>query len=136
MNMNSYDKVKNKLLRSELVIGMGVSLKDAMISEIMANAGFDFLWIDMEHTSLTLEACDAHVSALRGTDTAAWVRVPSSDPATIKPIVDLNPAGIIVPQINNTAEAARAVAACRYPPHGVRGYGPRRGVSYGSIDND
>jgi len=136
MNMNCYDRIKSKLLRSELVIGMGVSLKDAMISEIMANAGFDFLWIDMEHTSLTLEACDAHVSALRGTETAAWVRVPSSHPATIKPIVDLNPAGIIVPQINSTAEAARAVSACRYPPHGVRGYGPRRGIGYGSIDND
>jgi 2-keto-3-deoxy-L-rhamnonate aldolase RhmA len=136
MSMNCYERIKSKLQRSELVIGIGVSLKDGMISEIMANAGFDFLWIDMEHTSITLELCDAHVSALRGTETAAWVRVPSSDPVAIKPIVDLNPAGIIVPQISNTAEAARAVAACRYPPHGIRGYGPRRGIGYGSIDND
>lgn len=134
--MNGYEKLKNKLNRSELVIGIGVSLKDGIISEIMANAGFDFLWIEMEHSSLTLEASDAHVSALRGTDTAAWIRVPSSDPVAIKPIADLNPAGIIVPQISNVAEAARAVAACRYPPYGVRGFGPRRGIRYGSIDTE
>jgi 2-keto-3-deoxy-L-rhamnonate aldolase RhmA len=133
--MNCYERLKRKFQQSELVIGMGVSLRDAMISEIMANAGFDFLWIDMEHTSLSIEACDAHVTALRGTETAAWVRVPSSDPVLIKPIVDLNPAGIIVPQIRNTEEAARAVAACRYPPHGVRGFGPRRGIRYGSMDS-
>ena len=82
----------------------------------------------MEHTSLTIDACDAHVAALWGTDSAAWVRVPSCDPAVMKPILDLNPAGIIVPQISSPAEAARAVAACRYPPHGIRGFGSRRGI--------
>lgn len=132
--MNGYDRIKSKFQRSELVIGMGVSLKDAMVSEIMASAGFDFLWIDMEHSSLTIEACDAHVSALRGTDTAAWIRVPSCEPTVIKPILDLNPAGIIVPQISSVAEAKKAVSACRYPPHGIRGFGPRRGLSYGSVD--
>jgi len=134
--MNCYEKVRDKLSRSELVTGAGVSLKDGMISEIFANAGFDFLWIDMEHSSLTLEACDAHVSALRGTDTAAWIRVPSSDPMAIKPILDLNPAGVIVPQIGSVADARRAVAACRYPPHGIRGFGPRRGIRYGLLDTE
>jgi 2-keto-3-deoxy-L-rhamnonate aldolase RhmA len=52
----------------------------------------------------------------------------------IKPILDLNPAGVIVPQISSVADAQRAVAACRYPPHGIRGFGPRRGIRYGLLD--
>ena len=71
--------------------------------------------------------------AVRGTGCAPLIRVPSSDPDVIKPILELHPAGIVVPQVRSVADVVRVVDACKYPPTGNRGFGPRRGRGFGGI---
>jgi 2-dehydro-3-deoxyglucarate aldolase/4-hydroxy-2-oxoheptanedioate aldolase len=89
------------------------------------------LWIDLEHSPTSLEALQAHLIAARAGGTAAVVRVPSSDVAWIKRVLDTGAEGVIVPQVQSAEEVRQAVAACRYPPQGRRGFGPRRPSNYG-----
>ena len=69
--------------------------------------------------------------ALKGTDTAALVRVPWNDPVLVKPVLDLGADGVIFPMIRTAEDVRRAVSACRYPPAGERGFGPLRPLDYG-----
>ena len=91
----------------------------------------DFVWIDMEHNALWLEAVQAHIIATKGSRTVPLVRVRTNDPVLIKPVLDIGAAGIIVPWFDTVQEATLAVQACRYPPQGIRGIGPRRASNYG-----
>ena len=74
------------------------------------------------------------LQAISQTDTVPVVRVPWNDPATIMKALDLGAYGIIVPLVNTAADAAKAVAACRYPPVGMRSSGPVRALHYGGAD--
>ena len=115
-----------------VALGTVITLSDPAVSELAAAAGFDFTWIDAEHSPFTIQEIHHHVMALRGTPCAPFVRVPWNEHGIIKPVLDLAPAGVIVPMVN-TAELARAaIAACRYPPVGNRGCGTRRAVEYGA----
>jgi 2-keto-3-deoxy-L-rhamnonate aldolase RhmA len=100
------------------------------VTEALTNV-LDFVWIDMEHNPQSLESVLGHILATKGTETTPLVRVPWNDPVLIKPVLDLGAAGVIVPLIRTADDARRAVAACLYPPAGIRGYGPRRPSSYG-----
>ena len=93
-----------------------------------AEAGNDFIWIEMEHAHLDLPAVMGHILALRGTQAAPIVRVPWNDPVLLKPVLDMAPAGVVIPMIRSAAEARKAVSACRYPPEGRRGFGPIRNM--------
>jgi len=62
--------------------------------------------------------------------------VPSLDPVVVKPILELHPAALIIPRISSVADAEAAVQSCRYPPRGVRGFGPNRGVRFGGRSTD
>ena len=133
-SLNNSEKLRSKLTRGHVCIGICISLADPQISEIVGDIGYDFTWIDMEHGSLTMESGLAHVMAVRGTDCAPLVRVPSHDPVLIKPILELAPAGIIVPRIQTAQDVRTAVSACKYPPKGMRGYGPIRAVTHKLMD--
>jgi 2-keto-3-deoxy-L-rhamnonate aldolase RhmA len=91
----------------------------------------DFIWIDAEHNALTTEHVQLHCLATKGTQAAPLVRVPWNDPVLIKPVLDVGAAGVVVPLVRTAEDAQRAVAACQYPPRGIRGYGPRRPSEYG-----
>ncbi len=73
--------------------------------------------------------------AVRSTQTAPFIRVPRNDPVLIKPVLEFAPAPVIVPMVRTAEEAARAVSACKYPPAGVRSFGPRRGIGFGSMNS-
>lgn len=133
MQINNLEKFKAKAGMGELCLGMVITLTDPVVSEQAGELGWDFTWIDMEHAPLNIETVLGHVMALRGTDTAPFVRVPGNDPFIIKPVLELAPAGIIIPLVNSPAEAESAVKACRYPPRGIRGCGPRRGTRFGRM---
>ena len=126
-------RFREKIRSGHTCIGTVISFLDPAVSEVCAAAGYDFVWIDMEHQAMGIETALAHLMALRGTGTDGLVRVPCNDPNVIKPVLDMAPAGVIIPQIRNAQEAADAVAACRYPPRGCRGLGARRGVGYGAL---
>ena len=134
MSINNVEKFRAKMARGEVAIGIVIGFSDPQVSELAADAGYDFTWIDMEHGALTLPIALGHVMACRGTDTAPLIRVPSHDPVLIKPIIELFPAGVIVPRIQTRKDVETAVAACRYPPRGIRGYGPQRGVVAKGMD--
>src|SRR5262249_40677127 len=131
--MNQANLFRERIRSGRVCVGTAITFTDPAVSELTAEAGYDFTWIDMEHAPLDISAALGHVMALRGTETAPFVRVRCNDVNVIKPVLDLAPAGIIVPAVNPAKEAAAAVPACKYPPRGVGGYGPRRGQRFGAV---
>ena len=130
-SINHAERIRAKWQRGELCVGTNIALADAAISELFGEAGFDIAWIDMEHSAMTIADTANHVRACRAVELAPFVRVPSQDAAVIKQFLELHPAAVIVPRISSVAEAEAAVAACRYPPRGIRGFGPSRGIRFG-----
>jgi 4-hydroxy-2-oxoheptanedioate aldolase len=100
----------------------------------MARQGFDALVIDMQHGLTDMTNLWPMLQAVSQTDTVPVVRVAWNDPAAIMKALDLGAYGILVPLINTAEDAAKAVAACRYPPVGMRSSGPVRAVHYGGAD--
>ena len=130
--MQNADKFTDKLKRNALCLGVVISFTDPTVTEALCSV-LDFVWIDMEHSAFSLETVQAHIMATKGSDTTPLVRVPWNDPVLIKPVLDMGAAGVIVPQVCTAEDARRAVAACRYPPDGIRGFGPRRSSNYGRV---
>jgi 2-dehydro-3-deoxyglucarate aldolase/4-hydroxy-2-oxoheptanedioate aldolase len=128
--MDNAQYFRQKLHKGELCLGTCISFTDPTVTEALCTA-LDFVWIDMEHGAFSPEAVQAHIMATKGSRTTPIVRVPWNDPVLIKPVLDMGAAGIIAPQVRTAAEARQLVAACLYPPHGIRGYGPRRPSNYG-----
>ncbi len=132
MQINNLEKFMKKADSGTPAAGIVITFSDPAVSELAADAGFDFTWIDMEHSPITLAELQNHIMALRGTDCAPFVRVPWNEFGIIKTVIDLAPAGLIVPQVNSESDLLEVVAACRYPPEGARGCGLRRSVNYGA----
>ena len=112
-------------------IGGWLSIGDAFTAETMTHVGFDWLCIDMQHGLLDYQDVKVMLPAISTTQTMPFVRVPWNEPAAIMKVLDAGAYGVIVPLINNRAEAEKAVAACRYPPVGIRSFGPVRAAMYG-----
>ncbi len=131
MKINNLEKFFDKTASGESAAGIVVTSHDAAISELAADCGFDFVWLDMEHSPLTIVDAMHHVMALRGTGCAPFVRVVRNLPHLLKPVLDLAPAAVIVPMVNSATEAEAAVRACRYPAEGgERGFAMRRANGY------
>jgi 4-hydroxy-2-oxoheptanedioate aldolase len=109
-----------------------LSVPNGFTAELMARQGFDALCIDMQHGLSDFSDVWPMLQAISQTDTVPVVRVPWNDPAIIMRALDAGAYGIIVPLVNTAEEAARAVAACRYPPVGMRSSGPLRAALYGA----
>ena len=114
--------------------GMWLTLESPNVTEIMAGAGYDWLLLDMEHTSLDPSQVADHIRAVKGTTTELMLRVPWSDPVMFKRLLDTGIRSFMVPFVQSADEARRAVAATRYPPHGIRGVsGTSRATGFGRI---
>ena len=111
-----------------------MSLTDISVGEMIRDVGLDWVAIDTEHTAIDLQTLQSLLIALG--DTPTLVRVPANDSVHIKRVLDMGAAGVIVPHIRSADEAREAVAACKYPPLGVRGTGPRRPSRYGLDEKD
>lgn len=129
--MNNVEKIREKWSHGELCVGTTATLTDSSVVELFGQAGYDILWVEMEHSSLSLDHALNHVRTCRGVGLAPFVRVPSLDPIVVKPVLEMHPAALIIPRISSVADAEAAVTGCRYPPRGVRGFGPTRGMQYG-----
>jgi 4-hydroxy-2-oxoheptanedioate aldolase len=112
-------------------IGGWVGLDSALSAEMMANCGFDWLCLDLQHGMLDYTDLKNLLPAISTTSTIPFVRVPWNEPYEIMKMLDAGAYGVIVPLINNRAEAEKAVSACRYPPDGLRSLGPVRAGIYG-----
>ncbi len=111
-----------------------LSVSHGFTAELMARQGFDALCVDLQHGTAEMGDVLPMLQAISQTDTVPVVRVAWNDPAAIMKALDLGAMCIIVPLVNNAEEAAKAVAACRYPPVGMRSSGPVRAVLYGGGD--
>jgi 2-keto-3-deoxy-L-rhamnonate aldolase RhmA len=116
------NSLKEKLARGEVASSMTVRLTRSIeIAQLAKTAGFDSLYIDLEHSSLSLETTSQICIAALGCGIAPLVRVPRID--VTQQILDGGALGIIVPDVRNAEQAREAVRHAKYPPLGERGYG-------------
>jgi len=130
-------KVKNhlkKMIREgQLVIGTELALSHPDTAEALGRLGYDWIMIDTEHAPLDPGTVQVLLQAMSASKSVPIARVTWNDMVLIKRLLDIGLYGIIVPWVNTKEEATYAVRAMRYPPQGVRGFGPRRA---GMLDPD
>ena len=124
--------LKQKIKNRELTIGSWITIGDPVVAEIMANAGYDWLTIDMEHSVISLEAAQDLIRCIALCGVDPLVRVGNNDPTIIKRVMDAGAHGVIVPMVNTRQDAINAVNAVKYPPQGTRGVGLARAQKYGN----
>jgi 2-dehydro-3-deoxyglucarate aldolase/4-hydroxy-2-oxoheptanedioate aldolase len=120
-----------RLTAGELLVGTLVTLPAPAIAEILADLGFDWLFVDTEHGPFDALETQALLQAA-GSRYPCLVRVPAGEEVWIKKALDVGATGVIVPQVNSVEEAERVVRLCKYPPEGTRGVGLARTHGYGS----
>jgi 2-keto-3-deoxy-L-rhamnonate aldolase RhmA len=140
------DKWRNpvwaRLEAGEFVIGMTVTTSNIESAAHAATLGFHFLWVEMEHSPLTLEALRGIVLSTRGLPAMIFARVPVVELWTAKRVLDQGVTGVIFPFTSTPELAQTAAWSCRYPPVGRRGSGaglatgcwPEPGSYYDSAD--
>jgi 4-hydroxy-2-oxoheptanedioate aldolase len=128
------NKIKQMWRDGKCVTLGWLSISHGFSAEVMARQGFDALCVDLQHGTSEMNSVLPMLQAVSQTDTTPFVRVAWNEPAAIMRALDLGAYGIIVPLVNTAAEAAMAVAACRYPPVGMRSSGPVRAIQYGGAD--
>ena len=125
---------RNRVLACENLDGTHVESTDPSFSEIFARAGFDYLWIDTEHTAMEYAQVQSHINICHAMGAAALVRVHMNDINHTKRILEMGPSGVIFPMVTTAEMADEAMASCLYPPLGVRGFGPKGAVHFGVDD--
>lgn len=118
--------LKQKVKAGESVIGTFVEIGHPDITEWLSRMGFDWILLDAEHGPLSFETMQAMMQSMQGTGCVPIVRPQWNDPVQIKRVLDIGAWGVLVPWVNTRQEAEAVVRACKYPPEGLRGYGPRR----------
>jgi 2-keto-3-deoxy-L-rhamnonate aldolase RhmA len=115
--------LKDKLRKGDSVVGVVISTNNVEVGAHAAGLGFDFVWIEMEHSPIALETLRNIVLATRGLPAVPLARPPVNEVWAAKRILDAGALGVIFPFTRTAEDARRAVAACRYPPRGIRGAG-------------
>ena len=128
--------LKEKLRNGELTIGSWITIGSSAIAEILANSGFDWLVVDLEHTTISLDQAGEIIRTIDLVGLPALVRLTDNDSNQIKRVMDAGANGIVVPMVNSMDDAKRAVSATRYAPIGNRGVGLARAQNYGSNFRD
>ena len=116
--------VRKLLAEGKPVVGATITVNSVDVAAQAANIGFDFLWIEMEHSPIGLETLRNMVLATRGLKAVPFARVPINELWTAKRVLDSGALGVIFPFTSTPELARQAVAACKYPPEGRRGSGP------------
>src|SRR3954452_19334993 len=115
--------VRTRLQAGLPVFGITITTPSVEASAHAATLGFHFLWVEMEHSPVTLETLRNMVLATRGLPAMVFARVPVVELWTAKRVLDQGVTGVIFPFCSTPDLAQRAAHACRYPPHGRRGSG-------------
>ena len=122
--------IKQLLDEGRPVVNGWCSLPCSYAAEVMANQGYDSLTIDLQHGGMDYQTAFSMLQAISTTSTVPFARVPWHDPGLMMKLLDAGACGLICPMINSAAMAREFVAACRYPPHGHRSFGPNRATLY------
>ncbi len=133
MRVNQF---KRGLHEGQTQIGFWCSMASNVAVELLAGSGFDWLLLDTEHSPNDLSQVYTQLQACMENDVEPIVRPPWNDMVVIKRLLDAGVQTLLVPMVQNAQEAAAAVAACRYPPNGVRGFASTsRSSRFGRIEN-
>jgi len=128
-----YNTAKLKLGSGKQIFGGTVLSSDPEIYCAMANAGFDYLWIEMQHSPLTYQEVAHMIRACKGAPAIPFIRVPDATEGDIQKAVDIGALGIIIPMVESVEKVKNAVKFAKYPPVGKRSQGNGQyGVLWGS----
>ena len=127
--------LKEKIQSGKSICGTLVNIPAPAIVEMMGYCDYDYLWIDLEHSAITVEMCYSMLLAAKSVGRQALVRVPQNDLTYTKRVLEMGPDGIIFPMVRSAEEAETLLSYTLYPPYGSRGCGPQRAVRYG-FDNE
>jgi 4-hydroxy-2-oxoheptanedioate aldolase len=126
--------IRTRWQAGEAVLTAWLSIPSAFSAELLAHTGFDCLTIDTQHGLIDYGVAVAMLQAISTTDCIPLARVSWNEPGAIMKLLDAGAYGIICPMIGTAEEAAAFAAACRYPPDGIRSYGPKRAMLYAGHD--
>jgi 2-dehydro-3-deoxyglucarate aldolase len=124
--------LKQRINSGSAVIGTWITLGHPAIAEIMAASGFEFITVDLEHSTISMAQAGELIRTIDLAGSAPLVRLSSNDPVQIKRVMDAGAHGIIVPMVNSADDARTALSAMLYPPDGIRGVGLARAQGYGA----
>ena len=128
------NKFKAALAAGQLQIGLWSTLCSNIVAEVIGDSGFDWILLDTEHSPNELPGLVTQMQAMATGTASAIVRPAWNDPVLIKRILDIGAQTLLIPFVQNAAEAKAAVAATRYPPDGLRGVtGSGRAARYGRV---
>ena len=125
--------LQSVIASGRVALGAVLNMGCPETAEMAGYAGLDFVWIDSEHGAMGIDTIKQMIVAAASSDCAPLVRVRANDANLLKPVLDLNPAGVIIPMVMTAEDAEAAVSACRYPLGGIRGCGVKRGAAYNAI---
>jgi 4-hydroxy-2-oxoheptanedioate aldolase len=136
-----FNTVKTKLAEGKQVVGGSIQVPDPDTYCAMANAGFDFLWIEMQHSPMSFQDVAHMIMACKGAPAVPFIRVPDATEGDIQKAVDMGAAGIIIPMVEDVQKVRNALKFAFYPPRGKRSqgggqYGAMWGADYRQIAND
>ena len=124
-------KLKDSLRNREKLFGAWVSYAEPSITETFAKAGFDFLAIDMEHSTITLPQAQRIIAASQFYNVPCLPRPVSHSNDFFKPLLESGSDGLLVQMVNTTDEVEKIINYLKYPPIGKRSYGVNRAQEYG-----
>ena len=122
---------REKLRRKDRLIGTLLTLDCPEVAEILSRCGFDWLFLDLEHSAMGPREAQGLLQAV-GDRSPVLIRVESGDEEGIRKALDCGADGIIVPHVNSAGEAERVVSLAKYPPEGTRSIGPGRASDFGN----
>lgn len=127
--------VKQRIAAGARVLNAWCSIPSPYIAEALAHLGFDSMTVDLQHGAIDYNDAFHMLQAISTVPTVTpMVRVPWNDPPVLMKLLDAGAYGIICPMVNTKTDAEAFVAACRYPPRGIRSFGPNRAVQYAGAD--
>lgn len=126
--------LKEKIQTGKNICGTMVNIPAMCMAEMMGYFDYDYLWIDLEHSAITIDQCYALLVAAKSVGRQAIVRLPQNDLTYTKKVLEMGPDGIIFPMVHSAKEAEELLSYTLYPPYGNRGCGPQRAVRYGVDD--
>lgn len=123
--------LKRRLHAREPAVGTWITIGHPSVAEVLADAGFDWLVIDMEHSAIGIADASELIRVISLSGGVPLVRMPDQGATLIKRVMDAGAAGVVVPNVRSAQEARTVVGAVHYPPEGYRGVGLARAQEYG-----
>jgi len=128
MSKNTF---RQRLLKREVTLGTWLQINNPTAAEVLANTGFEWIAIDIEHTDIDITSLTSLLRGMYGRNVAPIARVATNGVMDIRRALDVGAAGVLVPFVNTAEQARQAVRAGKYPPQGVRGFSFSRANNWG-----